>query len=35
MSFLGKTAIIIFKIIQNVNVGVVLENSGYLLPDGH
>ena len=35
MSFLGKTAITIFKIIQNVKVGGVLENSGYLLPDGH
>ena len=35
MSFLGKTAITTFKIIQNAKVGGVLENSGYLLPDGH
>ena len=30
-----KTAITTFKIIQNAKVGGVLENSGYLLPDGH
>ena len=35
MSFLGKGAITIFKIIQNVKVGGLLENSGYLLLDGH
>ena len=35
MVFSGKTAIITFKIIQNAKVGGVLENSGYLLPDGH
>ena len=35
MSFLGKTAVTTFKIIQNAKVGGVLENSGYLLPDGH
>ena len=35
MSFLGKTAITTFKLIQNAKVGGVLENSGYLLPDGH
>ena len=33
MSFLGKTAITTFKIIQNAKVWGVLENSGYLLPD--
>ena len=35
MSFLGKRAISIFKIILNAKVGGVLDNSGYLLPDGH
>ena len=35
MSFSGKTAITIFKLIQNAKVGGVLENSGYLLPHGH
>ena len=35
MSFLGKIAITTLKLIQNANVGGVLENSGYLLPDGH
>ena len=35
MSFSGKTAITTFKLIQNAKVGGVLENSGYLLPDGH
>ena len=35
MSFLRKTAITIFKLIQNAKLGGVLENSGYLLPDGH
>ena len=35
MSFLGKRAITTLKLIQNANVGGVLENSGYLLPDGH
>ena len=35
MSFLGKRAIATLKLIQNANVGGVLENSGYLLPDGH
>ena len=35
MSFLGKTAITTFKIIQNAKAGGVLENSGYLLPDEH
>ena len=35
MSFLGKIAISTFKLIQNAKVGGVLENSGYLLPDGH
>ena len=35
MSFLGKKAVTTFKIIQNAKVGGVLENSGYLLPDGH
>ena len=33
MSFLGKRVITTLKLIQNV--GGVLENSGYLLPDGH
>ena len=35
MSFLEKIAITTLKLIQNANVGGVLENSGYLLPDGH
>ena len=35
MSFLGKIAITTLKLIQNANVGDVLENSGYLLPNGH
>ena len=35
MSFLGKTAITTFKLIQNAKAGGVLENSGYLLPDEH
>ena len=35
MSFLGKTAITTFKILQNAKAGGVLENSGYLLPDEH
>ena len=35
MSFLGKIAITTLKLIQNANVGGVLENSGYLLPHGH
>ena len=35
MSFSGKTAITTFKLIQNAKVGGVLENSGYLLPNGH
>ena len=35
MSFLGKTAITTFKLIQNAKGGGVLENSWYLLPDGH
>ena len=35
MSFLGKIAITTFKLIQNAKGGGVLENSGYLLPDGH
>ena len=35
MSFLGKTTITTFKIIQNSKVWGVLKNSGYLLPDGH
>ena len=35
MSFLGKIAITTLKLIQNANAGGVLENSGYLLPDGH
>ena len=35
MSFLGKTAITTFKIIQNAKAGGVLENSGYLLDYGH
>ena len=34
MSFLGKIAITTLKLIQNANVGGVLENSGYLLPYG-
>ena len=35
MSFLGKIAITTLKLIQNAKVGGVLENSGYLLPNGH
>ena len=35
MSFLGKIAITTFKLIQNAKAGGVLENSEYLLPDGH
>ena len=35
MLFSGKTAITTFKLIQNAKVGGVLENSGYLLSDGH
>ena len=35
MLFSGKTAITTFKLIQNAKVGGVLENSGYLLPNGH
>ena len=35
MSFSGKTAITTFKLIQDANVGGVLENSGYLLQHGH
>ena len=35
LSFLGKKAITTLKLIQNANVGGVLENSGYLLPHGH
>ena len=35
MSFLGKIATTTFKLIQNAKAGGVLENSGYLLPDGH
>ena len=35
MSFLVKIAITTFKLIQNAKAGGVLENSGYLLPDGH
>ena len=35
MSFSGKKAITTFKLIQSANVGGVLENSGYLLPNGH
>ena len=35
MVFCGKTAITTFKLIQNAKAGGVLENSGYLLPDGH
>ena len=35
MVFSGKTAITTFKLIQNAKAGGVLENSGYLLPDGH
>ena len=35
MSFLGKIAITTLKLIPNANVGGVLENSGYLLPNGH
>ena len=35
MSFLGKIAKTTFKLIQNAKAGGVLENSEYLLPDGH
>ena len=35
MSFCGKTAVTTFKLIQNAKVGGVLENSGYLLQNGH
>ena len=35
MSFSGKIAITTLKLIQNAKVGGVLENSGYLLPNGH
>ena len=35
MSFLGKIATTTFKLIQNAKAGGVLENSEYLLPDGH
>ena len=35
MSFLGKIAITTLKLIQKANVGGVLENSGYLLPNEH
>ena len=35
MSFLGKIAITTLKLIQNAKYWGVLENSGYLLPDGH
>ena len=35
MVFSGKTDITTFKLIQNAKVGGVLENSGYLLLDGH
>ena len=35
MSFLGKMAITTLKFIQNAKIWGVLENSGYLLPDGH
>jgi len=35
MVFCGKTGITTFKLIQNAKAGGVLENSGYLLPDGH
>ena len=35
MSFLGKIAITTLKLIQNAKVGGVLENSWYMLPDGH
>ena len=35
MVFSGKTAITTFKLIQNAKAGGVLENSEYLLPDGH
>ena len=33
--FCGKTAITTFRLIQNAKTESVLENSGYLLPDGH
>ena len=35
MSFLGKIATTTFKLIQNAKAGGVLENSGYLLQNGH
>ena len=35
MSFSGKTAVTTFKLIQNANVGGVLESSGNLLHYGH
>ena len=35
MSFCGKMAITTFKLIQNAKTRGVLENSGYLLQDGH
>ena len=35
MVFCGKIAITTLKLIQNAIVGGALENSGYLLPDGH
>ena len=35
MSFSGKTPTTTFKLIQNAKVGGVLENSGYLLQNGH
>ena len=35
MPFLGKIAITTLKLIQNAKVGGVLENSGFMLPDGH
>ena len=35
MSFCGKMAITTFKLIQYAKVGGVLENSGYLLQNGH
>ena len=33
--FSGKMAITTFKLTQNSKAGGVLENSEYLLPDGH
>ena len=35
MVFYGKMAISTLKLIQNAKVGGVVENSGYLLPNGH